>query len=127
MVQKPLIKVFDERLSHKVFLSDVMPYIESLWIIWNGIKYQPFYFLLFQSINQSIFLYFESPLWKVGVLLLKNNYTSIFIMKFLMYNQFQFFNLISFIIHYWCPKKRHSIKMGFVTQKVSHLSVHSPR
>jgi hypothetical protein len=62
MVQKPLIKVFDERRSHKVFLSDVMPYIESLWIIWNGIKYQPFYFLLFQSINQSIFLYFENPL-----------------------------------------------------------------
>jgi hypothetical protein len=43
-----------------------------------------------------------------------------------MYNQFQNFNLISFIVHYTCPKKGHFTKMGIVTQKVSHLSVHSP-
>jgi hypothetical protein len=43
-----------------------------------------------------------------------------------MYNQFQNFNLISFTICYKCPRKGHSTKMGIVTQKVSHLSVHSP-
>jgi len=42
-----------------------------------------------------------------------------------MYNQFQIFNLISFIVHYKCPKKGHFAKMGTMTQKVSHLSVHS--
>jgi len=43
-----------------------------------------------------------------------------------MYNQFQILNLISFIVHYRCPKKGHFAKMGNVTQKVSHLRVHSP-
>jgi hypothetical protein len=43
-----------------------------------------------------------------------------------MYNQFQILDLISFIIHYRCPKKGHFAKMGIVGQKVSHLSVHSP-
>jgi hypothetical protein len=65
-------------------------------------------------------------LWKVGVFLLKNNYISIFIIKLLMYNQFQILNLISFIIHYRCPKKGHFTKVGIVIQKVRHLSVHSP-
>jgi hypothetical protein len=78
-----------------------------------------FIFLPFQSIDQSIFLYFKSPLWKVSVLLLK-------IIKLLMYNQFQILNLISFIICYRCPKKRHFTKMCIMTQKVSHLNVHSP-
>jgi hypothetical protein len=35
---------------------------------------------------------------------LKNNYISIFIIKLLMYNQFQNFNLMSFIIHYKHPR-----------------------
>jgi hypothetical protein len=85
-----------------------------------------FIFLPIQSINQSIFLYFKSPLWIVGVFLLKNNYIGIFIIKLLMYNQFQILNLISFIIRYRCPKKGHFSKMGIVIQKVNHLNVHSP-
>jgi len=56
----------------------------------------------------------------------KNNYISIFIIKLLMFNQFQILNLISFIIHYRRPKKGHSTKVGIVTQKVKHFSVHSP-
>jgi hypothetical protein len=43
-----------------------------------------------------------------------------------MYNHFQILNLISFIIHYRCPKKGHSINMGTMTQRMSHLNVHSP-
>jgi len=63
----------------------------------------------------------------MGVFLLKNNYIlGIFIIKLLMYNQFQILNLISFIIRYRCSKRRHSTKMGNVTQKMSHLNVHSP-
>jgi hypothetical protein len=50
----------------------------------------------------------------------------VFIIKLLMCNQFQIFNLISSIDHYKCPKKGHSTKMGTMIQKVSHLSVHSP-
>jgi hypothetical protein len=46
--------------------------------------------------------------------------------KFLIYNQFQILNLISFIIRYMCPKKGHSTKMGIVIQKVNQLNVHSP-
>ncbi len=34
--------------------------------------------------------------------------------------------MISFTIHYRCPKKGHIAKMGIVTQKMSHLNVHSP-
>jgi hypothetical protein len=44
-----------------------------------------------------------------------------------MYSQFQILNLISFIIHYRCAKKGHSTKMGTTTQKVNHVSVHSPK
>jgi len=36
--------IFEGRLSHKSLLFDVTPYIESLQI-WNGIQYEPFYFL----------------------------------------------------------------------------------
>jgi hypothetical protein len=43
-----------------------------------------------------------------------------------MCNQFQILNLINFIIRYRCPKKEHYAKMGTTTQKMSHLSVHSP-
>jgi hypothetical protein len=62
---------------------------------------------------------------KSGCTFIENNYISIFIIK-LIYNQFQNFNLISFIIHYRHPKKGHSTKVGTVIQKVRHLSVHSP-
>jgi hypothetical protein len=55
----------------------------------------------------------------------KNNYIDIFIIKLLMYNQFQILNLINFIC-YRCPKKGNCAKIGTMTQKVSHLSVHSP-
>jgi hypothetical protein len=54
--------IFEGRLSHKSLLLDVTPYIESLYIIWNGNQYEPFYLLPFQSINLSIFLYFKSQL-----------------------------------------------------------------
>jgi len=60
----------------------------------------------------------------VGVFLLKN-YIGIFIIKLLMYNQFQILNLISFIICYKCPKKGHFAKMAILTQKMSHFNVHS--
>jgi hypothetical protein len=43
-----------------------------------------------------------------------------------MYNQFQIFNVISFIICYRCAKKGHFIKVDIVMQKMSHLNVHSP-
>jgi hypothetical protein len=43
--------IFEGKISHKSLLLDVTPYIESLYIIWNGIQYEPFYFLPFQSIN----------------------------------------------------------------------------
>ncbi len=91
---------------------------------WNSIW--TLYFLPFQFIDQSIFLYFKSPLWKMGVLLLKNNYIGIFIIKFLTYNQLQIPNLIIFIFCYKCQKKGHSTKMDNMIKKVNHLSVHSP-
>ncbi len=62
----------------------------------------------------------------MDVFLLKNNYIGVFIIKLLMYNQFQILNLISFIDRYKCPKKMHSTKMGTMIQKMNHLSVHSP-
>ncbi len=65
--------IFEGRFSHKSLLFDVTLYIESLQLIWNRIQYEPFYFLPFQPINQSIFLYFKSSLSKVGILSLKNN------------------------------------------------------
>ncbi len=43
-----------------------------------------------------------------------------------MYNQFQIFNLISFIICYKCQKKRHFAKMCTMIQKMNHFDVHSP-
>jgi hypothetical protein len=54
--------IFEGIFSHKSLLFDVTLYIESLQISWNGIQYEPFYFLPFQSIDQSIFLYFKSSL-----------------------------------------------------------------
>jgi hypothetical protein len=57
---------------------------------------------------------------------IEKNYIGIFIIKLLMYNQFQILNLISFIICYKCPKKGHFLKMGTMTQKINHLNVHSP-
>jgi hypothetical protein len=39
--------IFEGRFSHKSILFDVTLYIESLQIIWNGIQYEPFYFLPF--------------------------------------------------------------------------------
>jgi hypothetical protein len=62
----------------------------------------------------------------MSVLLLKVNYIHIFVIRLLIYNQFQIFNLISFIICYRCPKKGHFAKLGIVIQKVNHLSMHSP-
>jgi hypothetical protein len=44
-----------------------------------------------------------------------------------MYNSLQILNLISFIIHYRCPKKGHFEEMNIMTQKVSLLNVHSPQ
>jgi len=117
--------IFEGRLSHKSLLFDVTPYIESLYIIWNGIQYEPFYFLPFKLSTNPYFLNFKSPVWKVYVLLLKNNYIGILIIKLWMHNQFQFLNLISFIICYRCPKKYHFAKMGTMTQKMNHLNVHS--
>jgi hypothetical protein len=35
-------------------------------------------------------------------------------------------NMISFTIRYRCPKKGHIAKMDIMTQKMSHLNVHSP-
>jgi hypothetical protein len=46
--------IFEGIFSHKSLLFDVTLYIESLQLIWNGIQYEPFYFLPFQPINQSI-------------------------------------------------------------------------
>jgi hypothetical protein len=50
-IKKSLIKVWlwflKEEISYEISLLDVTPYIESLYIIWNGIQYEPFYFLPF--------------------------------------------------------------------------------
>jgi len=100
--------------------------IESLYIIWNGIQYEPFYFLSFQFVDRSMLLYFKNPLWKVGALLLKNNYINIFIINLLIYNQFQILNLISFYYLLKVSKERAFCKIGIMIQKMSHLSVHSP-
>ncbi len=43
-IQKSQIRIFEGRLSHKSSLFEVTPYIESLYIIWNGIHYEPFFF-----------------------------------------------------------------------------------
>jgi hypothetical protein len=40
--------IFEGKFSHKSLLFDFTPYIESLYINWNGIQYRPFYFLPFQ-------------------------------------------------------------------------------
>ncbi len=71
-------------------------------------------------------MYFKTPLWTMSVFLLKNIYIHIFVIRLLIYNQFQILNLINFIICYMCPKKEHFAKMGIAIQKVNHLSVHSP-
>jgi hypothetical protein len=42
-----------------------------------------------------------------------------------MYNQFQIFNLISFIIFYTFTKKGRFAKMAIMSQKVNHLTLHS--
>jgi hypothetical protein len=39
--------IFEGKVSHKILLFDVTPYIESLYIIWNEIQYEPFYSLPF--------------------------------------------------------------------------------
>jgi hypothetical protein len=52
-------------------------------------------------------------------------YIGIFIIKLLMYNQFQIFNSINFIICYRCPQKGCFAKVDIVTQKMSHFNVHS--
>jgi len=77
--------------------------------------------LNFYHVNLSTIIYFYTSkihyekrvyfYWKII------NYISIFIIKLLMYNQFQIFNLINFIIHYMCPKKRHFAKMCTMIQK----------
>jgi hypothetical protein len=73
--QKSLNKIWlwflREIFRIKVLLFDVTLYIESLQLIWNEIQYEPFHILPFQPIDQSIFLYFKSSLWKLGILLLK--------------------------------------------------------
>jgi hypothetical protein len=63
---------------------------------------------------------------KSGCTFIEKYYIGIFIIKSLMYNQFQKKRLVSFIVCYRCPKKRNFAKMGIVTQKVIHLNVHSP-
>ncbi len=74
-----------------------------------GMEFNTNLFIFYHSSlsTSPCFLYFKNSLWKVGVFLLKNNYTYIFIIKLLMYNYFEILNLISFIIHYRCPKKGH--------------------
>ncbi len=47
VIKSNLIMIFEGRFSHKSLLFDVTLYIESLQIIWNGIQYEPFYFLPF--------------------------------------------------------------------------------
>jgi hypothetical protein len=54
--------IFEGRLSHKILLFDVTPYIESLQIIWNGIQYEPIYFLPFKLSTNPYFKKFKSPL-----------------------------------------------------------------
>jgi hypothetical protein len=76
--------IFKRRVSHKSLLFHFTPHSESLQIIWNVIQYEPFNFLTFQSIDQSIFLDFINPLLKVDVFLLKNNYMCTFIIKLLI-------------------------------------------
>jgi len=104
---KNLIMIFEGKNSHKNLLFD--------------------YFLPIQFIYKSTFLYFKSPLWKVNVLLLKNNYIGIFIIRLLIYNQFLFFNFINFIICYSCLKKWHSRKMTSWHKKWTTLiCIHPP-
>jgi hypothetical protein len=101
-------------LSHYIYLE-----WNSLWTFFFSsiLIYQPFHdiFVLQKSIVKSGCTFIE-----------KNYILAIFIIKLLMYNQFQILNLISFIIHYRCPKRGYFAKMGNETQKMSHLSVHSP-
>jgi hypothetical protein len=39
--------IFEGRISYKSLFLDATPYIESVYIIWNEIQYEPFYFLPF--------------------------------------------------------------------------------
>jgi hypothetical protein len=91
-----LIIIFEGRLSHKVYYL-MLHHILSHYRF--GMEFYKTF--LFSTINKLII---------IG----------------LMYNQFQILNLISFIIHYKCPKKGHFAKMGTMIQKVSHHNVHSP-
>jgi hypothetical protein len=48
--------IFEGIISHKILLFDITPYIESLWIIFNVIQYEPFYFNGTKNLTMKIFI-----------------------------------------------------------------------
>ncbi len=111
------LKYHDSHASNMLFLNHAKILIDNLE--WNSI---------------SIFLFSTIPIYQpVDIFILKKsmvkswctfiekNYISIFIIKLLMYNQFQYFNLISFIICYRCPKKGHFAKWTLWCKKWATL------
>jgi hypothetical protein len=117
--------IFEGRLSHTNLLLDVTSCIESPInnLEWNSVQTFffstiPLYWLVHICVLQKFIV-------KSGCIFIEKNYKNIFKIKLLMYNQFQIFDFISFIICYKYPKKGHSTKFGIMTPKVSHF-VHSP-
>jgi hypothetical protein len=68
-----------------------------------------FIFYHYQQVHNFVL---QKSIVKSGCIFIFKNYIGIFIVKLFIYNQFQIFNLISFIIHYRCPKKWHFTKNG---------------
>jgi hypothetical protein len=48
--------IFEGIISHKILLFDITPYIESLYIIFNGIQYEPFYFNVTKKLTMKTFI-----------------------------------------------------------------------
>jgi len=113
-------KYHDTHANNMLFLDDTTIHIDNLE--WNStflFSTIPIYRLVHIFVLQKFIV-------KCWCTFIEKNYIGIFIIRLLLYNQFQIFNLISFIICYRCPKKEHFAKVDIVMQKMNHLNVHSP-
>jgi hypothetical protein len=81
-----------------------------------------YHYLVYRQVHIFVI---QKSIVKSGCIFIFKNYIGIFIVKLFIYNQFKNFNFQFFIIHYKCPKKKNSAKMGIVIQNVTHFSMHS--